>query len=278
MNIQCIALDLDKTTLNREGNLSAGNRKALEYAIARGIHVVIASGRAFSTLPKDVTGIAGIEYAVTSNGAAVYHVPTGRCLQRHLLQPRSVQALLELTRDEPVTYEAFVEGHAHAAADYVEHPLRYGATPEALTYVKQTRNMEPDILAFIRQHIQELDCIDLVVGDEAVKQRLWRQLEQAVPEIYITSSVRQLLEISHKKSGKHTGVAYVAGVLGLPPQAIAAFGDGDNDADLLRWAGCGIAVANATPACLAAADRITLAHWEDGVAHGIYELLKSPLP
>ena len=51
MNIQCIALDLDRTTLNSQGRLSAGNRQAIEAAIAQGIHVVIASGRALASLP-----------------------------------------------------------------------------------------------------------------------------------------------------------------------------------------------------------------------------------
>ena len=46
MQIQCIALDLDQTTLNGEGRLSPANRKAMEHAISKGIHVVIASGRA----------------------------------------------------------------------------------------------------------------------------------------------------------------------------------------------------------------------------------------
>ena len=95
-----------------------------------------------------------------------------------------------------------------------------------------------------------------------------------MPDIYITSSVRQLIEISHRDTGKHSGVRFVAERLRLSPADIAAFGDGDNDADMLSYVGCGIAMANASPACLAAADHVTLDHREDGVAHGIYHMLK----
>ena len=94
MSIQCIALDLDRTTLNGEGRLSPGNRQALEYAIAKGVHIVIASGRPFASLPEDVTAVPGIEYAITSNGAAVYHLPTGRRLHSYAMTPGSVQAIL----------------------------------------------------------------------------------------------------------------------------------------------------------------------------------------
>lgn len=60
MAIKCIALDMDRTTLDAKGRLSEKNREALEYAIKKGVHIVIASGRAFSTLPADVMAVKGI--------------------------------------------------------------------------------------------------------------------------------------------------------------------------------------------------------------------------
>lgn len=273
MNIQCIALDLDRTTLDSAGRLSAGNRQALEEVLAQGVHVVIASGRAFATLPEDILSVPGIEYAITSNGAAIYHVPSGRCLHRYLLTPQSVERILELTRDESISYEGFVEGCAYAAADYVRDPVRFGATPAAVSYVQRTRHLEEDIVGFLRAHIGELDSVDLVVRTEADKLRLWQLLKREVADIYLTSSVQQLLEISHRDAGKHTGFRFVLDRLGLPREAAAAFGDADNDADLLAYAGCGIAMANATPACLSAADFVTCSNDEDGVAWGIREIL-----
>ncbi|MDO4316292.1 MAG: HAD family hydrolase [Oscillospiraceae bacterium] len=274
MDIKCIALDLDRTTLDAEGRLSPGNREALEYAIARGVHIVIASGRSFGSLPRDVVSVPGIEYAITSNGAAVCHVPTGRRLHGYVLEPRSVLDILRLTEHEPVVYETFINGEAYADAAYVRDPVAHGATPQAIPYIQSTRRPEPDIRAFIRAHSRELDSLDLVVGDENTKQRIWAELERAVPDIYVTSSVQQLIEISHADAGKHAGVRYVTELLGLSPAQTAAFGDGDNDADMLRYVGCGIAVANAAPACLAAADYVTASHDRDGVARGIYDILQ----
>ena len=103
---------------------------------------------------------------------------------------------------------------------------------------------------------------------------LWPFLQSGIPDLYITSSVHQLLELSHRDAGKHSGVRFVADLLGISPSEIAAFGDGDNDADMLSFVGCGIAVENASPSCLAAADFVTAHHREDGVAHGIYNILK----
>ena len=64
MAIKCIALDLDGTTLDKDGKLPEENRKEIEEAIAQGIEIVIASGRAYDTLPKEVLDIQGIGWAI----------------------------------------------------------------------------------------------------------------------------------------------------------------------------------------------------------------------
>lgn len=273
MEIRCIALDLDRTTLDAQGRLSPGNRAALEHAIARGIHIVIASGRAFATLPADILAVPGIEYAITSNGAAVYHLPTGRCLHRCTLTPRSVEQVLSLTRDLPLAYEVFVDGQAYAQADFVRRPECYGTSDRGAVYVRQTRQPVEDFFAFVRAHLHELDSLDLVTGDRSLLAKLRQELACQVNDLYITSSAPQLLELSNRQCGKHAGVRFVARLLSLSPAQIAAFGDGDNDADMLSFVGQGIAMANATPACLAAARHVTLDHGRDGVAYGIRTIL-----
>lgn len=273
MKIRCIALDLDHTTLDDAGRLSPENRAALEDAIRQGVHVIIASGRAFSSLPAEVTDVAGIEYAITSNGAAVYHLPTGRCLRRVTLAPDSVKEILRLTAGEPVVYEGFVDGAAYADASYVRDPVGCGAPAQAVSYIRRTRRPVADMPAFLLENAHQLDSVDVVVRSQADKARLRARLS-AMREVYVTSSVPQLIEIAHRDAGKHTGVRFVAELLGLPREAVAAFGDGDNDADMLADAGYGVAVANASPACLAAADFVTAHCREDGVALGIRRLLE----
>ena len=273
MDIKCIALDLDLTTLDREGRLSEGNRRALEYAIGKGIHIIIASGRAFDSLPDDVLAVPGIEYAITSNGSAVYHIPTKRRLIGYTLEPYSVREIMSRTAYLPLTYEAFLSGVAYADAGYVKDPVAHGAAPRAIRYIQTTRHPEADIRGFILEHCGQLDSLDLVTGDPELKARTEDLLRRTVPDIYVTSSVPQLIEISHRNAGKHSGVRFVAELLGLSPAQIAAFGDGDNDADMLSYVGCGISVENATPACRSAALYTTARHDEDGVARAIYDIL-----
>ena len=167
-----------------------------------------------------------------------------------------------------------MDGKAYAEKDFVENPVKYGTTPEVIEYVKKTRNLVEDITQFLCTHADELESMDVVVPDINIKGRLWKQIAEAAPDVYITSSVRQLIEISDKNAGKHTGLRFVTKLLGISMRDVAAFGDGDNDMEMLRMAGCGYAVANASDQCKEAADHIVGHHDADGVGKAILELLK----
>lgn len=280
--IKAIALDLDRTTLNAEGGLSDGNREAIEYAVSKGMHVIVASGRALYSLPDQITGIQGVEYAVTSNGASVYRLSDGVRLRHYKMTRQSVLKILEVTGTESqsreAAYEVFVDGEAYAQAGYVADPVHFGASPKAVSYIRGSRKPVEDIHKFILEHIEELDSMDVVCREGSVKDLIWERIQREVPDIYMTSSVRQLIEISYKDSGKHMGIKFMADYLGILPKELAAFGDGDNDAEMLREAGIGIAVANASPKCLQAADYIVPGNDEDGVAYGIYTILCAARP
>lgn len=281
MQIKFIALDLDRTTLDSQGRLSEINRRAIERAVAAGIHVVAASGRALASLPAEIVDIPGVQYAITSNGAAVYDINENRCLRQFKMTPQSVEEILQHTqpeggckKDMEISYEAFIDGRAFAEQRYVEDPVRFGATPHAVAYIQSTRTPIKDMREFISEHKSELDCIDIVVKSENMKEQLWKSLRKNIADVYITSSVRQLLEISHRDAGKESGAAFLLEYLGLKREELAAFGDGDNDAELLRYAGIGFAVANASSGCRSAADRIVASNDENGVAQGIGIILE----
>lgn len=274
MSIKCIALDLDRTTLTVEGTLSEGNRSALEYAIKKGIHIVVASGRAYETLPADVLSIPGVEYAITSNGAAVYHTPTGKCLKEYNLPDEIPGIVLELTKDiGHISYECFIHGKAFGGKEYLENPEEYGASEQSARYMKETRTIVPDIREFIREHAHELNSMDVLVPDLSMNARIQEIIRQNLSDIYMTSSFFQLVELSNKECGKANGLRYVAEILGLEREEIAAFGDAGNDSEMLAYAGVGIAMENASQDCKAAANFITKHHDEDGVAWGIREIL-----
>lgn len=271
MEIKLLALDLDDTTHNDRSELSPLNCASLMEAHKRNMEIVIASGRAYDTLPREMVSFPGVRYAITSNGAAVYRVDTGETIFHRTVPETAVEQILELCRGRHLTFEAFVDGRAYCAQSYVDDPYEFMADDAVAAYVRRSRRPVPDIQDFILTHISRLDSLDLVVGTPEMKETMLEELT-TVSEVYITSSVPRLIEISHKDCGKHRALEFLCGQLGVPREAVMAFGNGDNDADMLRWAGIGVAVANASPDCLAAADIVTEDYLSDGVGKTLNRL------
>ena len=182
--------------------------------------------------------------------------------------------IMKATEEENVTYEAFIDGRAYAGNDFLKDPEAFGVTPQAVSYVRTTRRGVDDIVLFIYENKHHLDSMDMIVRDEGHQKKIWEKVAEATDEVYITSSIKNLVEVANKNAGKKAGLAFFTELLGLKREEAAAFGDADNDIDMIRYAGCGIAMANASESCKQAADFITGHHDEDGVAEGLREILK----
>lgn len=271
--IKCIALDLDGTTLTTGKEISAATREALSRAMAAGITVIVASGRAFASLPREILEIEDIRYAITGNGAAMVSLPSGACLKRNVLSRESVEKILEGTRREAVVYEGFIEGIAYADVSFVSDPAAYGIYGRGIEYIRQTRRPVENIAGFLKENADRLDSMDMLVLDDEKISPVSAWLRNEVPDIYLTSSMRKLLEVSNRDGGKHSGVRFFSEYLGILPEEIAAFGDADNDVDMLRYVGYGVAMANASDNCKAAAGYITKSNDEDGVAYALEHIL-----
>ncbi|HKD95513.1 MAG TPA: HAD hydrolase family protein, partial [Gaiellaceae bacterium] len=84
--------------------------------------------------------------------------------------------------------------------------------------------------------------------------------------LFISKSLPFFLEFAHPDVSKGSGLAFVADRLGFGQAETVACGDGENDRELLDWAGFGVAVANAHEDVLARADLVVPSVEEEGVA------------
>jgi hydroxymethylpyrimidine pyrophosphatase-like HAD family hydrolase len=177
-------------------------------------------------------------------------------------------------KEQPYACEAFVDGKGYSPAEFIADPTQFGAPAYAGKYLRRTRTPVSDIHAFILEHKHQLDSISVITDSLSISNHLYPLLRKELPNCYLTCSADHMVEIAHQDCGKHTAVRFLAEHLQLTPDQIAAFGDGDNDAEMLAYVGQGIAVANASPACLAAADHVSLHFSESAVAYGIHQILQ----
>jgi Cof subfamily protein (haloacid dehalogenase superfamily) len=203
---------------------------------------------------------AGIgDPVVCYQGAAVVDPPSGEFLVHEPIPldvAREAVAVLEQAGHPPNCYvddQLFVAEHtaySRAYADFQRLPV---------TEVG-------DLLGWLDRPPTKL----VAVGDPeelpALRERL---AERLGGRVFLTTSLPYLLELGNPAVSKGTGLAVVARLLGFSPERTVAFGDGENDVELLEWAGYGIAVEDGHPALRARADSLCPGPEHDGVARVI---------
>ncbi len=274
MRIQLIASDLDGTLLTDKKELTKRTREALEKAIARGVHFVPCTGRSYVAIPEEIKTFPGVEYVICTNGGVIYSVSQNKRIYQRLLEPASVEAALAIPRSEEMVMEAFIDGVPYSEARYVENPGAFGADEARIQYVKKTRQGVEDMERFIRENKTRLDGMLFLSMKPEVRQAFRKELEERVPNIYITSSYPHLLEVGHKDGGKGKTLEYLLKHLQINRENAMAFGDGDNDWEMLLAVDYGIAMKNGTDCCKEAAFYVTETNENEGVAKAMERFME----
>lgn len=270
--IKLIALDLDGTVLTDSNTLSDRVKRSLEKAIASGIEVVAASGRPYGSMPKNVLGIKGLNYSITSNGAAV-HDNSGRRIHSTLVSENDVISLLKITEGHDLIFEAYVKGLTYTDSRYTSNPLKYGCSEAYVDYVKASHGHIDNMREFIYNHRKELDSIEIICTDAKKRSHIRQLAEDSTSGFYITSSSENFIEFMDKSATKGNAVDWLCNYLDVKTENTCACGNADNDADMIEQAGFGAAVENASRLCLDCADIIVPSNNNDGVARLIEIIL-----
>ena len=270
--LNLLALDLDGTTMRSDNTLSPVVKSAIQKACKSGIEVVVASGRPYGSMPKEVLEIEEINYVVSSNGASI-HDKTGRILKSYLLDEADVLQFLNTIEKYDIILEAFINGKTYTDRRYAENPLKYGCTEAYVGYVEQNHGKIDDMKAFIYEHRKELDSLQYVCTDKALREEIRKQIEENIKGFYVTSSSENFVEMMHKSATKGNAVKWLCDYLDIKLENTCACGNADNDVDMIKEVGLGVAVKNATPKCLENADKIVASNDENGVAELIDYLM-----
>lgn len=268
MDIKLIALDLDGTLLDEKKHLSEKNRKVLMRCIEKGIFVVPTTGRTVIGIPKEVLSIPGVRYAITVNGAMVEDLQGKRVLHEELLSAEKTLQVLEITKKYPVMYDVYMKGRGKSEQRFLDHMDQYNIKPEIQDLVRRTRDVVDDICQYVAQGAENVDKVNMFFGDMQVREMVREELKK-IPEIIVTSSMKNNLEINSANATKGNGILALAKSLGVSPEQTMAFGDGENDISMIQMAHFGVAMGNASSFLQSQADYVTLSNEQDGVAAAI---------
>jgi Cof subfamily protein (haloacid dehalogenase superfamily) len=259
-----VASDVDGTLLTPLGRVSRRTADLVGRVLAAGIPFVLATGRPPRWVP-DVAAAAGLTgYAVCSNGAVIYDIGADHVVSAALLTPEQLTDLAAVLDEalpgcalasERVGASALRPAEAEFIADeHYLHPWDEGAQPLPGHQRVQLLG-KPAVKLLVRHPKMTSDemarAAGPLVGDSVAM--TW-------------STNEGLLEFAAPGVTKASGLSTVAELLGVTASGVLAFGDMPNDVPMLTWAGHGVAMANAHQDALDAADEVTAANAEDGVA------------
>lgn len=259
MTYRLIAADLDHTLLRSDGTISDFTRDTIAACRKAGVEFTFATGRMYcSALP--FAKQLGLALPLITYQGALLADTAGRVIHALHLQQELAGDIGEILRKSELHYNIYSDETLYFSTfgqevlDYARHigvqPL---AVPRTLNQIAVTQFgvfAEPDQVAQLQQ--------DMV--------------SQFGDAVHTVISGGKFLEICHPEARKSYGLAKLAEQMEIDRSAIIAFGDNHNDLDMLRYAGTGVAVANAVPAAKAVADRFTASNDEDGVARLLHEL------
>ncbi|MBQ6369974.1 MAG: HAD family hydrolase [Firmicutes bacterium] len=268
MAIKLVALDLDGTTINNDRVISRRNREAMARAAEQGVNIVVATGRPLAALPPDVFEIEAIRYALTSNGASITDIRENTTFYENCLSPVAVHAAVELLRQYDYVLETFVKGTAYIEGWYYRQVEETHDCFRDVNYILNTRNPVDDIYAFMMEHDEHLENINVNFENLDEKPGMYEKLIQ-LPEATITSSFDHNLEIGGATTSKAEALRQMGKLLGIDRSEMMAIGDSPNDIAMLLESGTPVAVGNAKPEVKKIAAYIAPTNHEDGVADAI---------
>ena len=279
MAIKLIGIDIDGTLLNKQKELTDANREALQAAADHGIHVVISTGRLLSEFRFLADQLPMMRYTVTCTGCQVIDLQTGADIFRQGMPASELRRIYHKLQHFDMMFQAFSDddGSIHNDAWVLENAHLYA--PRALARTMQATHIpETDFGGYIDRYTGMTNKIHIFFRTQALRDQAWKLVED---EPYtLMSSASNDLELMPHGVDKGLGLKKLAAHLGLDMSQVMAIGDSGNDVDMLREAGLGVAMANATEDAKAAADHVlSYTNQEDGVAKAVWAVIKGePLP
>ncbi len=250
--IKLIATDIDGTILIPEGNFTEGVKKCISGLCAKGIKVVLVTGRmnaAASEIAKDL----GLDTPVVSyQGGLIKH--NGKTLYEKCLTKEQADKVIEWAENVNIHLNLYNDDILYSEKECYEVE-RYCNNLHTQYEIKNFCDVDKTkvnkLLAIDYNHPEKID-------------KLERELPKIFPELYIVKSTPYFLEFSNKEASKYCAVKFLQNYWNIAEEETLTIGDQNNDIALLKAGGIRIAMGNATDELKAIATDTTDTVFNDG--------------
>lgn len=259
MKQHLIALDLDGTLLTDDKNISTRNQLVIEKVREAGHIVCIATGRPYRASQVYYQQLALNTPIVNFNGAFIHH-PTRKDFgffhtPLELKTAKIIIETCEAFQVKNIIVEIIDDFYLRYYDEVLINTFTMGESPVKFGNLNQILQDPPtSILIHPKDaHVLQLKNLLKEAHAEVIDQRVW-------------GAPWNVIEIIKAGMNKAVGLQKIADYYSIPKERIIAFGDEDNDLEMLEYAGTGVAMENAISQLKTIANKITLSNENDGIA------------
>ncbi|MGT2742110.1 Cof-type HAD-IIB family hydrolase [Streptococcus plurextorum] len=262
--IKLLALDMDGTLFTSEKTITVANKEALKKAQALGVKVVITTGRplkAIAHVLEELDLNHPNQYSITFNGGLVQS-NDGQVLGKRDMAFEELERIYAGLEPLGLPMDILSDGTVYSLSSRGNFSQYRKANPMlAFVELESLSDLPRDIIYNKVVVVTDADFLDQMIPN--------------LPEVFhdwfeVFKSRDIILEIMPKGVHKATGLAMLTQHLGLQPEQVMAMGDEENDLSMIKWAGLGVAMANAVSAVKEIADAVTdRTNDQSGVAEAI---------
>lgn len=260
MKYKLLASDIDGTLITSKRELTEKTIKAVNGLKNKGVFFTLSTGRPLQNIRQFIEPLKLETPVIIYNGAMIVDPKTEEILFDKTMLKEDASLLINNGKEWGANMLIWSKGklYAHEYNKYIEF---YHKQCTVAPIMIESESMEREII------------------DRGITKLLWHNevpdiqdfVKNKIPKIGIKNttlctSMPYFLELFNKDISKAVSLGKVGEICGVSTDEIIAVGDGENDVEMLQFAGLGIAVDNASDLVKEKADEITLSNDEDGVA------------
>lgn len=278
--IKMIIMDVDGTMVNSDKVITPRTKEALLKAQASGVRLVIASGRPTSGIRKfadelDLAKNHGL--LVSYNGSKVYDCTSKEVIYNQAIAVDQAKRVLEHMKKFNVYPMVDRHGYMNVLDAYAPQ-IHMNVNDDRMIDIMKYEIRGGNFL--ICEHRDLAEYVDfepnkiLTAGEPEYLEKVFEEMQAPFKdELNCMFTAPFFFEFTPKGVDKAKALRSICELTNIDESEVIAFGDANNDLTMIEAAGIGVAMSNASPLVLEAADYITLSNDEDGIAHALAKFM-----
>lgn len=284
-----LAIDLDGTLFNSYGEVSEENKKAIQYAMNKGVEIVLASGRDPYAMKKISIDLGIENYLIAGNGANIYSINDDKMIYEKYIEKEKALKIIKICKENSIFANIYT--NKGIIAESLNYNVKVFNSENNFKPTQKQTNIEivKDIYEYIKD--TELNVLKIIIcdKDKIIFSNIIQKLKtiNGIEVLDVEHMSRKIIrigteeinieyfytEITKEDTDKWNAIEVLMTKLNINKDEVICIGDNLNDKKMIENAGLGIVMKNSALAQTNIGDYVTEDNNSDGVKEAIYKYL-----